>query len=205
MAGADTKVVYGATVRQRFARVFVDELRNKILEELNKRDMSASQFFEEFGGGSVTRVWRHFQVLEKYGWIEKVEKKTGGRRRGATEHFYRATRPEVFDNEIWASLPDSMKEVFSWRIFNEFESRLKDAMRARTFDARPERHFTVTPLLVDLQGWQSIVPKMDAFFEYLFEEQGHARVRLAESGEQPIPMTVGLAAFESPKDTTKAP
>lgn len=62
----------------RMAKVFAEPLRIKILAELNRQDMSATQFFEEFGGGSVTRVSRHFKVLSEYGWLAKVGEKSGG-------------------------------------------------------------------------------------------------------------------------------
>ncbi len=39
----------------------------------------------------------------------------------------------------------------------------------------------------------------------LDEEQEQARARMAESGEEPIPMTVALLAFESPHGAEKQP
>jgi hypothetical protein len=112
----------------RIAKAFADPLRIKILAELNMRDMSAKQFFEEFGGGSLTRVWRHFQALKKYDWIEKVAEKSGGSRRGATEHFYRATGPAMFDTEAWSGVPESMKAMFSWRVFETFAEQVREAL-----------------------------------------------------------------------------
>jgi hypothetical protein len=61
------------------------------------------------------------------------------------------------------------------------------------------------PLRLDLQGWKSVIAKVDALFHWLYQEQEEANLRMAESGEEPIPMTVALAAFESPKDTEKQP
>ncbi|HSS04965.1 MAG TPA: winged helix-turn-helix domain-containing protein [Solirubrobacterales bacterium] len=188
----------------RVAKVFADPLRIKILTELNVREMSPKQFFDEFGGGSVTRVSRHFDVLSEYSWLYLVRTESGGKRRGAVEHFYRATQPAVFDNETWAPLPNSMKELVSMGIFEELGERVREAMAAGTLDARGDRHFSWAPLLVDQLGWENVLTKVDALFHFLFEEQTRANLRMAESGEEPIPMTVALAAFESPKDSTKA-
>ena len=58
----------------------------------------------------------------------------------------------------------------------------------------------VFTLLLDRQGWDNAVARVDALFHWFFEEQEEANLRMAESGEEPIPMTVALAAFES-KDT----
>lgn len=202
-SGPVTKSKAPLTVR--IAKVFADPLRMKVLAELNNRVMSPKQFFDEFGGGTLTRVWRQFRTLEEYDWVEQVSKKSGGKRRGAVEHFYRATGPAVFDNATWSDIPDSMKEMVSWRIFETLTDQVKEAMEGGTIDARDDRHFTWTPLRLDQQGWDSVIAKVDSLFESLFEEQEEARIRLAESGEEPIPMTVALAAFESPKEAKKAP
>lgn len=188
----------------RMAKAMADPLRIRILLELNQRDMSATQFFEQFGGGSVTRVYRHFKVLAEYGWLVKVGEKSGGERRGATESFYRATQPAMFDNESWASLPESMKNSVTYQAFETLTERVHEAMAAGTIDARDERHFSWTPTFLDQLGWENIVERVDAVFEFVFEEQDRAKLRMAESGEEAIPVTVALAAFESPSDAIRA-
>jgi len=187
------------------AKVFADPLRIQILAELNTRDMSPKQFFEEFGGGSLSRVSRHFDVLAQYDWLVLVRKETGGKRRGATEHFYRATGPAMFDESTWPEVPEVLQNTFTWRAFVTYAERVKEAMKGGTIDARDDRHFTWTPVRLDEIGWKNTITRVDALFEFLLEEQDRARARLAESGEEPIPMTVGLAAFESPKTSVRAP
>lgn len=189
----------------RMAKVFADTLRIKIVAELNSREMSPKQFFDEFGGGSLSRVSRAFEVLVEYGWLTLVRTETGGKRRGAVEHFYRATGPAMFDEHAWPDVPDSVKNVFTWRAFLTLADRVKDATLAGTIDARNDRHFSWTPLRLDQKGWENVIARVDAAFYFLFEEQQRANARMAESGEEPIPMTVALAAFESPEDTEKQP
>jgi DNA-binding transcriptional ArsR family regulator len=182
----------------RLAVVFADPLRLKIVSELFMREMSPTQFYEAFGGGSLSRVDRHFKRLAEHGWLRLVRKASGGRRRGGTEHFYRASELAIFDRETWALLPDSLKTEFSWRIFEQFAERVKEALEAGTFDARPDRHFTWTPLVLDEQGRERVIAAVDALFASLFEEQADARLRIAKSGEAPMQATVALAAFDSP-------
>lgn len=189
----------------RVAKLMADELRIKIVMELNMREMSPKEFFDEFGGGSISRVSRAFDLLAEFGWLEQTRTETGGKRRGAVEHFYRATAPAVFYNDIWAPLPQTMKEMISGGIFEELSERVREAMEAGTIDARDDRHLSWMPLLLDEQGWGNVLERVDAIFHWLFEEQEEANLRMAESGEKPIPMTVALAAFESPKDTEKHP
>jgi hypothetical protein len=189
----------------RMAKVFADPLRIQILAELNNREMSPKQFHGEFGGGSLPRVCRHFDLLAEYDWLYLTRTASGGKRRGAVEHFYRATGPAMFDESTWPEVPPALKNAFTWRTFQTYAERVKEAMVAGTIDARDDRHFTWTPFRFDQRGWENTIARVDALFEFLFEEQEEANLRMAESGEEPIPMTVALAAFESPKDTTKAP
>jgi Trp operon repressor len=194
-----------APLELRLSKVFDSSLRLKIVTELNKREMSASEFFRKFGGRSVSNVFGHFKKLKKYGWLEEVRTATGGRRRGAVERFYRATAPAIFDNRSWSEVPDSIKGIYSWHIFEQLAECVTAAMEANTFDARSDRHFTWTPVSLDRLGWEKVIAKTDALFEYLFEEQESANRRMAKSGETPIPTTVALAVFESPKDSSRAP
>jgi hypothetical protein len=78
-------------------------------------------------------------------------------------------------------------------------------MEAGTLDARPDRHLTWSFLRLDQLGWEKVITAIDALFAYIFKEQESAKLRIANSGEKPITMTVALAAFESPKESSKAP
>jgi DNA-binding transcriptional ArsR family regulator len=182
----------------RLSVVYADPLRMKIVTELYMREMSPTQFFEEFGGGSVSRVARHFERLADYDWLQLKRTETGGRRRGAVEHFYRATELVVFDEEAWAQLPISMRSAFSWTTFEQLTDRVTAALAAETFNAGPNRHLSWTPFLLDELGWERVTAAIITVFETAVEEQRQARLRIAESGEKPTLATLALAAFESP-------
>lgn len=184
---------------RRMAVVLADPLRLKIVTELFLREMSPKLFFEEFGGGSLPRVARHFEVLIKHGWLRFIRSETGGKRRGGVEGFYRARELAVFDNKTWADLPYSIRVEFSSTIFDQFAERVTEAMRAGTFDARNDRHFTWSAVLLDETGWKRVTTAVDALFESLSEEQEDAKLRVHKSGEEPFLATVSLAAFESPR------
>jgi hypothetical protein len=187
----------------RLAKLMADKLRQKIVMELNLREMSPKSFYAEFGGGSIARVSRAFDLLVEFGWLELTRTETGGKRRGAVEHFYKATRAAVFYDEVWTPLPKSMKEMISGGIFEELVGRVKEALEAGTLNARDDHHLTWMPLLLDQEGWEKVVARLLEVFHFLFEEQEEANLRMDKTGEEPIPMTVALAAFESPKDTEK--
>lgn len=182
----------------RLAVVFADELRLKIVTELYMREMSPSGFHAEFGGGSVARVDRHFKRLAEHGWLRFIRSESGGARRGGKEHFYRATELAVFDDETWSMVPYSIRVAFSWRTFGQLAERVREALRADTFDARAGSHLSSTPLLLDPRGWDEVIAAVDELFESLFEEQADAKLRIFNSGEKPLLATAALALFESP-------
>ena len=195
---ARVKIKSQSSFLTRLAVVFADPIRLKIVSELFMREMSPTQFYDTFGGGSLSQVARHFKRLAEQDWLRLVREASGGRRRGAVEHFYRAPELAIFDLETWALLPDSLRSEFSWRIFEQFAERVKEALEADTFDARSDRHFTWTPLVLDEQGRERVIAAVNTLFTSLFEEQNDARLRIAKSGETPMQATVGLTAFDSP-------
>ncbi len=182
----------------RLAIVFADDLRMKIVCELYQREMSPKQFYEEFGGGSLSRVDRHFKRLEEYRWLRKVrEEGPDSQRRGSVEHFYRARELAIIDYETWALIPYSVRVYMSWAIFRTLAERVREALDARTLEARPESHLSCTTMNLDQIGWERAVAAVDAFFESIFEEQADARLRIWHTRETPMVATVALAAFES--------
>jgi hypothetical protein len=190
---------------RRISRVFADPVCLKIVAELNLRAMSATEFHKKFGGASRSGIHRRFKLLTELGWLAKVGEEKGGRRRGATELFFRATGPAIFDNDTWSDLPDSIQTTYSWRIFEQFAEQFREAVEAGTADARIDRHFSWSLLLLDQLGWETVIAALDSLFEFIFEEQIAAECRVADSGEKRVRMTVVLAGFESPGDSPKAP
>lgn len=192
-------------LRLRLSKVFADPLCLKIIAETNQREMSAAQFHEQFGEVAIGGIRRRFKTLAEIGWLHKVGEKTGGRRRGATEYFYRAAGPAIVDGEAWVDVPDPIKRTYSWRTFEQLSEQVKEALETGTFDARPDSHLSSWSLRLDQVGWERLVGAVDALFRFAFEAQEEAELRMSRSGEQPITTTLALAAFESPTDSVKAP
>jgi hypothetical protein len=196
MAKVSTGVKSRMAFLRRLSVVLAVELRIKIVTELYLREMSPKQFYEEFGGGSISRVDRNFKRLAEHGWLRYIRSETGGERRGATEHFYRATELAVFDNETWALVPYSMRVAISWRTFKILAERVRDALNARTLDARAESHLSWTTVVLDQGGWERVITAIDELFRSIFEEQEEAKLRISRTGEKPMVTTVALTAFE---------
>ena len=185
--------------------MFADELRLKILAEANLREISAPLFHAEFGGDSLEGIRRRFKVLEKIGWLKRVNQKTGGRRRSAVEYFYKATGPAIFGTESWSDVPDSLEPTDQWTTLESLAAQVKDAIVAGTFEARLDNHLSWSVLRLDQQGWEKVAAAVDALLVFISTERDRAHDSIAESGEAPIAITIALAAFESPKDSPKEP
>jgi DNA-binding transcriptional ArsR family regulator len=193
---------------ERIAKAMANPLRIRILMELNQRGpLSPSQFFRECGqdGDTESKVWRQFRQLEKYGLVEEVETRSGGRRRGGIEHFYRALQPAEFDTPSWAHLPSQFKAMFTASIFPTFVDRVVRAMDAGTIDSRSDRHLTWVTVPLDEEGWSKVIRRVDSFYHFMREEANLAEGRMSESDEQPIPATVALFVFESPQEELSQP
>ncbi len=184
---------------RRLSVVLAVPIRLKIVNELYQREMSPKQFREEFGGGSVSRVAKHFERLRKTGWLTLVRKEgPGGERRGGVETIYRATELAFCDRPTWAALPHSMRVAFSWNTFMEIAELFREALEASTFHARAERRLTGTRLLFDEAGWKRVADAVGEVFSTPFEEQDNARRRADRTGEKLFRATSLLLAFELP-------
>lgn len=194
-------------VSERLAKALAHPLRIRILVETNKHGrMSATHFANHVGGGvTPSKASRHFRYLEKLGCLELVETKTGGKRRGGRERFYRALQRSLFDDSSWQSLPPNLQGEVTAETFSTYINQVAEALAAGTIDTRQERHFTWTAMHLDQQGWDELVRRTDELFDFSLRLRIQAALRMAESGEEPIPTTVAYACFESPPYTEISP
>ncbi|HET7052985.1 MAG TPA: hypothetical protein VFI09_03595 [Solirubrobacterales bacterium] len=186
---------------RRLAVVFAVPIRIKIVTETYQREMSPKQFYEEFGGGSPSRVAQHFDKLAKAKWLREVESKgPGGARRGGIERFYRATELAFCDHQTWIALPYSIRLTVSWNGFKEIAAQVRRAMEELTFQALPGRKLTRERLLLDEEGWGRVSAAVAEEFEGQWEEQDDARRRAGHSGEKLFRVGSLLVAFELPTE-----
>ncbi len=187
------------------ARVCANPLDLQIVGELNRRELSPKGLHALMDDLTLPGSDRRLRKLARQGWATEVRRETGGARRGAVEHFYRAVGPALIDSESWADIPDAIKVTITSRTFEQLREKVKEAVDVGTFDARTDRHLTWSLLRLDRIGWEMVVDVVDTFFEALFDEEKSAKQRIRESGEKAILTTIGLAAFKSPKDSVKVP
>jgi hypothetical protein len=190
---------------QRLAPILQDDVRLQIVSESNKQEVSVTQFHREVGGPSRPVVGRRFKGLADSGWLAKSRKATGGTRRGTSEQFFRATKPAIRNYGPSADPLSRLVGTETWRAFESLCELAKEALISGTFDTRTDRCLSWSLIRLDRQGWESVIAGIEFLPQFITEEQLRAKQRMAKSGEKPITMTVGLAAFEALKETIKAP
>jgi DNA-binding transcriptional ArsR family regulator len=182
------------------ARTLANPWRARILGELYLRPMSPSQFVAQVGG-EISTISRHFRALAKWGYLEVIDEKSGGKRRGGVEHIYRTTQRDHLDSEAWASLPRSAREERTRGTVAFLFRRISEAVESGTFDAEVDRHLSWDALNFDRRAWKELSVRLDEVLDWLPELAAESAQRIRESGEEPIPATVGLAAFRSPTES----
>lgn len=179
------------------ARVLANPWRARIIGELYLRPMSATQFMREFGGDRST-ISRHFRLLLGWGYIEQVEERRGGPRRGGVERIYRTVRRDLLDTEERARLSPAERQRESANSIAFYFRQVEEAVRAETFDADLDRQFSWDTVALDRTAWTELLGRLSEILAWLPELEVASAQRLRESGEEPIPTTVGLAGFRSP-------
>lgn len=161
-------------------------LRHRILQALNERVCSPKEVAEELGE-PLGRVSHHVRVLARLGAIELVNTR---HRRGAVEHFYRASMP------VWSDEAPALSAGDEGQV-PELAAIIKDvqaAVAAGGFD-HPRAHVSYT--LLDLEG--EALDRVDAILadarRRLADVRAAAAARLERSGGDPIRAQVGILYF----------
>jgi predicted ArsR family transcriptional regulator len=181
-------------VEQIVAKAFAHPLRVQILIILNEKVASPNMLAQQLEQ-SLNLVAYHVRVLEKYECIELVDTK---QRRGATEHFYRATRRQFLSDDEWSRMPASLRPGMASAVVTTMFEDLEAASDAGTLDEVDDMHISRTPMVVDKQGWDDVSETLKGSLERLLEIQAEASERLAQSDEPGILAKVNLMHFKSP-------
>jgi len=185
-------------IEPRLAKALSNKWRSRILMEVSIRPMSPTQFLHEIGG-SKSNVSRCFRELSKWGYIELIEERRGGRLRGGVEKIYKSTCRAYFDTPTWSLLPRVVRDEISLFILESYFSHIVAAVNAGTFDADTDRHLSWKPILLDSDAWKAVGKALDDLLEWvpLLEAESIARVK--GDLDLLIPTIVGLTMFRIPQ------
>jgi len=181
-------------VEQIVAKAFAHPLRVQILIILNEKVASPNMLAQQLDE-SLNLVAYHVRVLEKYDCIELVDTK---QRRGATEHFYRATRRQFLSDDQWAKMPASLRPGMAAAVLKSVFEDIEAASKTGTLEEVDELHISRTPMVLDKQGWSDVTDLLNASLDRLLEIQGESTKRLADSKDDGTLAKVHLLHFKSP-------
>lgn len=187
-----TKARTSTGVDQKLVKALAHPLRVEILAILNERMASPNELSKELDEG-LSQVSYHVKVLKDFECIEMVKTEP---RRGAVEHYYRATARAFLTDKDWKKLPESVKPGMSAAFIKLIIDDVVGALNAGTFDGRDDRHVSWTPGVVDQQGWDESVDLANETLERFIKIHADSAKRLAKSGEEGTPATAVVMNYE---------
>jgi DNA-binding transcriptional ArsR family regulator len=193
--GSKQKENFGRPVHEQLVKGISHPVRAACLTLLAERVASPREIAEGLDE-DLSNVSYHVRVLCELGLIELVHEESV---RGAVAHYYKAVERPLFSNEQWEKMPLGVRKAFSAHNWDILLQNVTLAIAQGTFDSRPDRHLTRTPLVVDSQGFARLSKAMDDLLEVIFNESVESAERLRESGEEGIHAVAGTALFAMPK------
>jgi DNA-binding transcriptional ArsR family regulator len=185
-------------ITQQLAKALAHPLRVKILSSLHKGISSPNQLAQELGE-PLGNVSYHVKTLLEYDCVELVKTEP---RRGAVEHFYRATDRAFLSDSDWAKIPASARKGISGSILESIGQSATDAMAEGTISARKDSHLSDTPLLLDEKGWKDLNKVLAAAVKQAAEIQKEAAGRLEDKSEG-VSTKLAIMHFEVPAAAPK--
>lgn len=176
------------------------EWRVLILSLLMEGEWSPKMIDKELGFG-LSQVSYHVKELKKFGMIELTKTEP---RRGAVEHFYRATKRVILPEDMAAALPRGARAAALARVLKLAEKDLKAALESGTFDDRPDHHASWSPFQFDELARGRIHAKLDELIELAVDEEDRSLQQAEKDGGELIPTTLVMFAFTSAKKSGRA-
>jgi DNA-binding transcriptional ArsR family regulator len=194
------KKLNDSTLDTRLVKALSHPIRARALAILNERVASPKEIAEELGG-DVGNVGYHVKTLYELGCVELVDEVP---RRGATEHFYRGTTRSFLNDENWARLYPDAKDGVSIAGLKMINDTSREALQAKTFDSRSDRHLSCTPVTIDEEGWGELSALLAETLEGVLEIQARSAGRQADRPTETLRATVSILGFESPQSTERS-
>ncbi len=169
-----------ATIDHRLVKALAHPLRMRILTLLDLKVASPSDLAEELGE-PLGNVSYHVRFLANLGCLELVKTTP---RRGAVEHHYRAIMRPWFRPKDWAEIPRSARGSISNAVLAQIWKDAAAAVEAGTFESRPDRHVSRTPLVLDDAGWEEVVDLLNETLDRILEIQAEAAGRMEDVEDQ---------------------
>jgi DNA-binding transcriptional ArsR family regulator len=165
----------GETSEARIAKALAHPLRARILQRLGERVASPGDLAVELNA-PLGVVSYHVRMLRDYDCVELVRTEP---RRGALQHFYRATARPNFDEDQWRSLPSGLRGELSGETLQELVDDLGQAADAGMLED-PEVIVTRTPLELDERAFKKLNRLLTRTQEQALQIAAESRARDGE-------------------------
>jgi DNA-binding transcriptional ArsR family regulator len=175
------------------------EIRIDILRICSERVASPTEFAKETGR-SLNQISYHFKSLWEEGVLDLVRTEP---RRGAVEHYYRATVPAMFDEGAWAKMPKKSRLVVYRTILQALFAETAAAEAEGSFNA-DDAHLSWVPFAVDAKGRTELNNLLTDFLARIEEIKSGSAERLAKSGKGGEEVVAAMMGFErAPQPSAK--
>jgi DNA-binding transcriptional ArsR family regulator len=169
------------TANDKVVKAIAHPLRQRILRLLNQRVTSPSDLAKELGE-SLPNVSYHMRILLAYDCIELVRTE---QRRGAVEHYYRATTRPMMEQDHWRGLPGSIRRQLLGQTLEQVLEHVGRAATENRFD-HPDAHVSWTTFELDGTGWSEMSALVAETLERATAIAAESAVRmLARDGDEP--------------------
>jgi DNA-binding transcriptional ArsR family regulator len=184
----------GRQLDERLAKALSHPLRQRILQRLNEGGVRSPNELSRELGDPLGNVSYHVRILRELDCVELVRTE---QRRGALEHYYRATAEPWLDDEQWARLPAAFRRKTLGRTLSEILEGASAASRETGFD-HPEVKVDRLELELDDEAWSEIVKLLNDTHEAALRIQSASARRqeeLGTNGGGPIRTELGILHF----------
>lgn len=168
-------------------------LRVDILRVLNERVASPSELANELDE-DLTHVSYHVKILKDCSYVAEVKNEP---RRGAVEHYYKATKAALISDDLASHLPEPVRETLTVEALEAIYAEAAESIRTGAFDRRVDRHVSWMPMRLDDEGWQTLMSLLTSTLDEAKTIKAESAERLAATGQTGNGVIVTLMGFES--------
>lgn len=180
------------SVDERVAHAIGHPLRIDALSLFHEGTRSPKEIAAEMGI-PVGKVAFHIKELLNAGCIELVKTEP---RRGAVEHYYRATRQPVLTDAEWRALGDSdARQEIAGLAFNAIVAEGLASLRAGKMDD-DDLHLSWQVVSLDAEGRRELADHQLESYERTEQIRAASEARMRESGEEGAATVTGGFGFE---------
>src|SRR5918998_4421285 len=182
----------GETSEARIAKALAHPLRARILQRLGERVASPGDLAVELGA-PLGVVSYHVRMLRDYDCVELVRTEP---RRGALQHFYKATARPNLDDDQWRTLPSGLRRELTGETLGELVSDLAQAADAGTLQD-PEVVLSRVPLELDERGFKKLNKLLAKTLDQALAIAAESSARYNEGKAQDVfPTELGILHFK---------